>query len=96
MTRRLGVIGVPTSAAAFAPGQENGPRALRDAGLITMLRGLGVDLSDHGDREVWRWRPDREHPHAQNVAAIVEIVQHAARRVADSVSPRRGHRRVGR
>jgi arginase len=86
LSRRLGVIGVPTSAAAFAPGQENGPSALRDAGLIAMLRGLGVDLSDHGDREVWRWRPDREHPHAQNVAAIVEIVQHTARRVADSVS----------
>ena len=54
MTRRLGVIGVPTSAAAFAPGQENGPRALRDAGLVVMLRDLGVDLSDHGDCEVWR------------------------------------------
>ena len=39
MSHRLGVIGVPTSAAAFAPGQENGPRALRDAGLI---RGLIV------------------------------------------------------
>ena len=81
----LGVIGVPTSAGAFAPGQEQAPAALRAAGLLDALRERGADVRDHGDREVWRWRPDREHRRAQNVAAIVEIVRDTARRVGASV-----------
>jgi arginase len=81
----LGVIGVPTSAGAFAPGQEQAPAALRAAGLLDALRQAGADVRDHGDRELWRWRPDREHRRAQNVAAIVEIVRDTARRVGASI-----------
>ena len=86
MSRPLGVIGVPTSAAAFAAGQEQAPGALRNAGLLEVLRSAGVDVRDHGDRPVWRWRPDREQPRAQNVGAIVEIVQDTARRVEASLA----------
>ncbi len=86
MSRTLGVIGVPTSAGAFAPGQEQAPQALRDAGLLKLLRERGADVRDHGDRAVWRWRPDRAHPRAQNLAAIVEIVEDTARRVGDSAA----------
>ena len=82
----LALIGVPTSAGAFAPGQERAPGALRDAGLLELLRDAGIDVSDRGDRQVWRWRPDRENPHAQNLAAVVEIVQDTARRVAAAVA----------
>jgi arginase len=78
---RVGVVGVPTSAGAFAPGQEQAPAALRAAGLLDALRAAGVDVRDHGDREVWRWRPDRERRYAQNVGAIVEIVRDTAARV---------------
>jgi arginase len=78
--RRIGVIGVPTSAGAFAPGQEDAPAALRAAGLIQALPGA----TDHGDRERFRWRPDREHPYAQNLGAVTEIVGDTARRVADA------------
>lgn len=81
-SRRVGVIGVPTSAAAFAPGQEGAPAALRAAGLLGALEAAGVEVSDRGDREVWRWRPDRAEPRAQNVPAIVEIVRETAARVA--------------
>jgi arginase len=79
---RIGVIGVPTSAGAFAPGQEDAPGALRAAGL---LEALG-DPNDHGDRERFRWRPDRDRPYAQNLGHVVEIVQDTARRVADARS----------
>lgn len=86
MSRTVGVIGVPTSAAAFAPGQEQAPSALRQAGLLEELADRGVSLIDHGDREPWRWRPDREHPRAQNLPKIVEIVRDTSRRVSDSIA----------
>jgi arginase len=79
--RPVGVIGVPTSAGAFAPGQELAPAALRAAGLLDLLRDAGTDVRDHGDREVWRWRPDRERPRAQNLAIVVEILRETAERV---------------
>jgi arginase len=83
--RPLGLIGVPTSAGAFAPGQEQAPGALRDAGLVESLRGAGVMVRDRGDRPPWRWRPDRDNRRAQNLGAVVEIVRDTARRVADAV-----------
>ncbi len=85
MSRPLGVVGVPTSAGAFAPGQEQAPAALRRAGLLELLRGSGVDVRDHGDREPWRWRPDRENPRAQNLGTVVEIVRDTAQRVRESI-----------
>ncbi len=84
MRQPLGVIGVPTSAGAFAPGQEDAPERLREAGLIELLRDKGVDVRDHGDREPWRWRPDRERRRAQNLERVVEIVSDTARRVEQS------------
>jgi arginase len=83
VSRPVGVIGVPTSAGAFAPGQEQAPRALREARLLELLRDRGAVLEDHGDRDVWRWRPDRENRRAQNLAAVVEIVRETAGRVAE-------------
>ena len=84
MSRRIGVIGVPTSAGAFAPGQENAPRALREAGLVERLHDRGLEVRDHGDREQWRWRPDRTDPRAQNVDKVVQIVDDTAHRVAEA------------
>jgi arginase len=75
--RPVGVIGVPTSAGAFAPGQEKAPAALREAGLLQQL----PTATDHGAREPFRWRPDRANPYAQNLERVVEIVQDTARRV---------------
>jgi arginase len=85
LSRPLGVVGVPTSAGAFAPGQEQAPHALREGGLVERLRRAGVDVRDHGDREVWRWLPDRENRRAQNASKVVEIVQDTAQRVGDSI-----------
>jgi arginase len=87
VTRRpLGVIGVPTSAGAFAPGQEQAPAALRAAGLLDRLRDAGVEVRDHGDRETWRWRPDRGSPRAQNAGAVIDIVRDTARRVGEAIA----------
>ena len=86
MSATVGVIGVPTSAGAFAPGQEQAPRALRQAGLLQLLGAGGINVNDRSDREPWRWRPDREHPRAQNMSKIVEIVRETAQRVGDSIA----------
>jgi arginase len=87
VARTVGLIGVPTSAGAFAPGQEQAPAALRAAGLVESLREAGVEVDDHGDREVWRWRPDREERRAQNIATVAEIVAETAARVAEAAVP---------
>jgi arginase len=82
---RIAVIGVPTSAGAFAPGQEGAPAALRTAGLLEALRDGGIEVVDRGDHEVWRWRPDRVERRAQNLSTVVEIVRETAERVAEAV-----------
>jgi arginase len=81
MPSRLALIGVPTSAGAFAPGQERAPGELRRAGLVEQLGAAGVEVEDLGDREVWRWRPDPTSPRAQNLSAVCDIVRDTAGRV---------------
>lgn len=77
----LTILGVPTSAGAFAPGQEKAPAALREAGLVAALNERGVEVRDLGDSPVWRWRPDPERPHAQHLGAVAEIARATAGRV---------------
>src|SRR6476661_2383244 len=79
------LIGVPSSAGAYAPGQEKAPQALRDAGLLAGLRAAGIEAVDHGDSEPWRWRPDREQPFAQNLAAVVACAAETAERVREAL-----------
>jgi len=82
----IDVIGVPSSMAAFAPGQERAPAALRAAGLLGRLGDTGHQVRDRGDSLTRRWLPDREHPRAQNVGAVVEVVRETAERVSASVA----------
>jgi arginase len=82
----LTLLGVPTSAGAFAPGQEKAPAALREAGLLGALGERGIEVRDRGDSPVWRWRPDRERPRAQNLDAAVRIVRETAERVESALA----------
>jgi arginase len=85
VTRTLGLIGVPTSMGAFAPGQEKGPRALRNTDLLGRLSRAGVEVTDHGDGGgVRRWRPDKGNRHAQNLPAVVEVARETAGRVREA------------
>jgi arginase len=81
MPKPLAIIGTPSSAGAYAPGQELAPSALRGAGLLTRLDNAGHDVVDYGDSPVFRWRPDRENRYAQNAEAVREAVIATAGRV---------------
>jgi arginase len=82
--KTLGLIGVPSSMGAFAPGQEKGPAVLREAGLVERLSSLDVGVADRGDGAVRRWRPDRENRRAQNLDAVVEVARETAGMVREA------------
>jgi arginase len=71
-------------------GQEHAPAALRAAGLLQLLGGVGFDVRDLGDSPLVPWRPDRARPRAQNLEAVVEAVRTTATRVADALVERAG------
>lgn len=79
--RKIGIIGVPSSAGARQTGQEQAPRAYRKAGLIEFLHSAGLSVIDFGNLPETQFRPDQQHPKAQNLPLVAEVV----RRVADQV-----------
>jgi arginase len=81
VVRELGVLGVPSSAAAHWPGQEKAPAALRGAGLLERLSQAGVRLVDYGDLPVVRWRPDHRQRRPHNLQAVLEVLRETTRRV---------------
>jgi arginase len=86
VTRRLDVIGAPSSAGAYAPGQEQAPQALRAAGLMESLEARQIAVRDRGDVAGFRWRVDRTNPRAMNAEAVASVARAAADRVADSLA----------
>src|ERR1700692_137718 len=49
LTKRIAVLGAPIDIGASQRGTLMGPAALRTAGLLTVLGGLGLEVKDHGD-----------------------------------------------
>lgn len=72
--KKIALIGVPTSAGSHGLGAERAPAALRAAGLVARLEGLGFEVADHGDTPTFLYQPDEEHPRARNTAAVVEAM----------------------
>jgi hypothetical protein len=62
-------VGVPSSAASYAAGQDLAPAALRSAGLLEQLIAAGLPVHDDGDLPHQIWSPDRDHPRALTAAA---------------------------
>ena len=77
------IVGAPTSAGAYAPGQEDAPAALRAHGLAEALEAAGLSVTDAGDVEGFRWRPDPARPRAANAGAVAERARQVAERVAN-------------
>ena len=69
--KKIALIGAPSSAAAFMPGSEKAPGALRAAGLVEKLQSAGFEVIDHGDCAPRRFADDEEHRRARNLQEIV-------------------------
>jgi arginase len=80
------VVGVPSSAASYAAGQDLAPAALRSAGLLERLIACGLEVHDEGDLPVQVWSPDRDHPLAQNAGQATMSVQQLADRLGPLVA----------
>src|SRR5262245_35528593 len=81
--RRVSFVGVPSSAASYAAGQDLAPAALRLAGLPEQLIGSGLEVHDDGDLPHQVWSPDRDHPLAQNAGQATASL----RQLADRLEP---------
>jgi arginase len=86
MTCRLDIIGAPSSAGAYAPGQERAPEAIRAAGFLTMLAERGIEVLDRGDVPGFRWRVDPANLRAMNAEAAAGAARAVADRVSDSLA----------
>lgn len=82
LVTRFKLIGAPSSAGAFSPGQEKAPDLLRAAGFVNQLAAAGLHVEDGGNLPGFRYRNDPSNPRARNVQAVADN----ARRVADAVA----------
>lgn len=84
--RRLDIIGAPSSAGAYSPGQEKAPGEWRAAGLPDLLKHHGIEVNDRGDVPGFRWRVDRESIRAMNPDAAAGVARAVADEVAQSMA----------
>lgn len=84
--RPLSVIGAPSSAGAYGPGQENTPAVFRKHGLIRELQTRGIDVIDRGDGATARWRVDEANPEAANADLVTAVALELAGTVADALA----------
>ena len=76
------IIDAPSSAGAYAPGQEKAPMRMREAGFHERLRAAARDYDEITHIETFRWRPDRERPRAMNAEAVARTASDVASSVA--------------
>jgi arginase len=88
MRDQIALIGAPSSAGAYSPGQEKAPQALRDAELVGRLGRSGPACDDLGDLPGFRWQPDRDNPAAQNLEAVIETASAVEEAVASAAADR--------
>ena len=82
----LSIIGAPTSAGAYAPGQEKTPDALRATGLISLLQAQGIPVIDKGNVPGYRWQVDQQNKRAMNVDMVASAAKAVAQKVSQSLA----------
>jgi arginase len=81
--RRVGLLGVPTSAGSHNAGQDKAPAALRAAGLVDRLAAHGVEVRDFGDLPTERYRPLRRGGGIRDLGRVAAIAARTADRVGE-------------
>jgi arginase len=84
----LAIIGAPTSAGAYAPGQEKTPDAMRAAGLISLLESHGIRVTDKQNVPGYRWKVDQQNKRAMNVDLVTNVAKALSRNVSQSLTAR--------
>lgn len=84
--RNLSVIGAPSSAGAYGPGQERAPQTFRRYGLIAQLQSRGITVTDRGNGTTALWRKDEQNPTAGNVDAVAKVATELASTVATAMA----------
>jgi arginase len=85
-SRGISIIGAPSSAGAYAPGQEKAPAAWRRHGLIDAISSAGLSVRDRGDTPEFRWRPDLVRPKAMNLEAVADTARAVASMVETALA----------
>jgi arginase len=80
--RRIGVLGVPTTAGSHNPGQEKAPAAWRAARLVEGLHKAGLDVADRGDLPVTPFRAVAPVDGLRDVERVAEVCRGVAAEVA--------------
>ena len=70
----IGVIGAPSSAGAYAPGQERAPQALRDVGLARRLEEHGARCTTAGTPRACGGRPTRRRRARRTWPAVIRTI----------------------
>ncbi len=83
MLKRLTIVGAPTSAGAYGPGQEKTPAVFRHLGLTAQLRKRGVTVNDAGDVAGFVW--EREAANPMNVASVAAVARAVSGKVASAL-----------
>jgi arginase len=78
----LGLLGVPSSAAAHWPGQEKAPAALRAAEIVGHMGDHGIDVVDYGDRPTVRWKPLPYDGQPHDMARVLDVLGDAREHIA--------------
>jgi arginase len=96
VTDTVAIVGSPTALGGHFGGMEQGPAALRAAGLVDRLRGLGTFESttfvDHGDApNEPGWAPDDD-PVMKNRERIIEYLPRLSAKVGEALRAADGGR----
>lgn len=84
-SNQLTIIGAPSSAGAYSPGQEKTPDALRDTGIISFLETEGATVKDKKNVPGFRWKVDKENTRAMNVDQVYSVAKKVAGKVHESL-----------
>jgi arginase len=82
---RIGVIGVPFNTGSKGASIEKGAEALRKAGIVSVLRGMG-DVADFGDLEVVLPEADLRNPRLLKPDQVEALSRALAKKVKDIVT----------